>query len=208
MLVENETRRLTEFINSLPDATSACRLWTEKVIAWNRAIELLTGVPAQISWGKAILIMPFTLYGERRPDPWSILSGMRTMKVPCSTRSFTGTGEIRGRKFHRTPWRRNRHAHWAVAAPLYDTKGTVYRSRIESIPGHILPENRAEAILRKNEDLSQLNEELQASGRRAPAEISMNWRQRNTSCGTPKPISIRPSTLRRSEAGNMNLSTR
>ena len=59
-------RRLYDIINFLPDATFA--IDTEgRVIAWNRAIEEMTGVPACDILGKGNYEYAFPFYGERRP---------------------------------------------------------------------------------------------------------------------------------------------
>ncbi len=58
--------RLAELINFLPDAAFALNV-QGKVIAWNQAMEQLTGLPAKsvINQGDYIYALPF--YGERRP---------------------------------------------------------------------------------------------------------------------------------------------
>jgi PAS domain S-box-containing protein len=59
-------RRLADIINFLPDATLVIDS-VGKVIAWNRAIEEMTGIPADqmIGRGNHEYALPF--YGERRP---------------------------------------------------------------------------------------------------------------------------------------------
>lgn len=59
-------KRLIDIIDFLPDATFAIDK-EGKVIAWNRAIEELTGVPAADMLGKGDYEYAIPLYGHRRP---------------------------------------------------------------------------------------------------------------------------------------------
>ena len=61
-----ERRRLNRIIDFLPDATMAIDL-EGKVIAWNRAIEQMTGVKAQDMLRKGDYEYAIPFYGERRP---------------------------------------------------------------------------------------------------------------------------------------------
>ena len=64
-LFESE-KRLTDIINFLPDPTFAIDR-DGRVIAWNRAIEDLTGIPAAGMVGKGNYEYAIPFYGERRP---------------------------------------------------------------------------------------------------------------------------------------------
>jgi PAS domain S-box-containing protein len=59
-------KRLTDIINFLPDATFAIDR-EGKVIAWNRAIEEVTGIPAEEMLGKGDHEYAIPFYGHRRP---------------------------------------------------------------------------------------------------------------------------------------------
>ena len=59
-------RRLTDIINFLPDATLVID-GEGRVIAWNRAMEEMTGIPAQEMLGKGDYEYALPFYGERRP---------------------------------------------------------------------------------------------------------------------------------------------
>ena len=59
-------RRLEDIINFLPDATFAID-YDGRVIAWNRAIEEMTGVRAEEMLGKNNYEYAIPFYGERRP---------------------------------------------------------------------------------------------------------------------------------------------
>ena len=64
-LVESE-QRLADIINFLPDATFAIDT-TGVVIAWNRAIENMTGIPADDMLGKGDHEYAIPFYDDRRP---------------------------------------------------------------------------------------------------------------------------------------------
>ena len=64
-LLESE-RQLTEIIQFLPDATMVINLKSE-VVAWNHAMEELTGVKAEDMLGKGNYEYALPFYGERRP---------------------------------------------------------------------------------------------------------------------------------------------
>lgn len=59
-------RRLADIINFLPDATFVIDK-TGKVIAWNRAIEVMTGIAAGEMLGKGNYEYALPFYGERQP---------------------------------------------------------------------------------------------------------------------------------------------
>jgi PAS domain S-box-containing protein len=65
-LAKDTERRLHDIINFLPDATFA--IDTEgKIIAWNHAIEEMTGVPSRDMLGKGNYEYSIPFYGMRRP---------------------------------------------------------------------------------------------------------------------------------------------
>jgi PAS domain S-box-containing protein len=59
-------QHLSQIINFLPDATMVIDL-EGKIIAWNRAIEDLTGVKAEYMLGKGDYEYAIPFYGKRRP---------------------------------------------------------------------------------------------------------------------------------------------
>jgi PAS domain S-box-containing protein len=64
--VQESERRLADIINFLPDATLVVD-GQSRVIAWNRAIEKMTGVPAEQMLGKGDHEYAIPFYGARRP---------------------------------------------------------------------------------------------------------------------------------------------
>ena len=64
--LRDSEQRLAQTINFLPDATMVIDL-EGKVIAWNQAIENMTGIKAQDMLGKGNYEYAIPFYGERRP---------------------------------------------------------------------------------------------------------------------------------------------
>ncbi|MFA6225658.1 MAG: PAS domain S-box protein [Methanoregula sp.] len=60
-------QRLSDIIDFLPDATFAIDT-NGRVIAWNKAIEEMTGIPARNILGKDNYEYSLPFYGERRPE--------------------------------------------------------------------------------------------------------------------------------------------
>ncbi len=64
--IQKSQNRLTEIINFLPDAIIVIDR-TQKVIAWNKAMENLTGIPALEMLGKGDYEYAVPFYGKKRP---------------------------------------------------------------------------------------------------------------------------------------------
>ena len=77
-------RRLTDIIEFLPDATLVIDK-DGKVIAWNRAIESMTGVRSEEMLGKGNYEYALPFYGERKP----ILIDLALHPVPERERTYT-----------------------------------------------------------------------------------------------------------------------
>jgi PAS domain S-box-containing protein len=129
--IRDHERREADIINFLPDASFAIDI-NGAVIAWNRAMEKMTGVPSSDILGKDNYEYAIPFYHERRPilidlvikdDP--ITAG----KYPAITRDGnTLFSEILIPHFNNGKGA----ALWFTASPLYDTRGTVVGA-IESI---------------------------------------------------------------------------
>ncbi|MCX6699897.1 MAG: PAS domain S-box protein [Methanomicrobiales archaeon] len=141
-------KRTAEIIEFLPDATFAIN--TEGVvIAWNRAMEIMTGVEKEKVLNKGNYEYSLPFYGERRPvlidlvlDPDEKVSG----KYPFIWKEGTNTiSEISIPHFHD-----GRGAYlWFTASPLYNSQG-VLSGAIESIRD-ITEQKRAEDALVESE---------------------------------------------------------
>lgn len=124
-------KRLTDMIDFLPDATLAIDR-EGRVIAWNRAIEDMTGISKEKMIGRGDYEYALPLYGQRRPilvdlvlhpdaytdADYSFLhrAGDNLIAEP------TAPTTVAGKKLYL----------WAKASPLFDTQGQIIGA-IESI---------------------------------------------------------------------------
>ncbi len=141
-------KRTAEIIEFLPDATFAIN--TEGVvIAWNRAMEIMTGLEKEKVLNKGNYEYSLPFYGERRPilidlvlNPDEMVAG----KYPFIRKEGNNTiSEISIPHFHD-----GRGAYlWFTASPLYNSQG-VLSGAIESIRD-ITEQKRAEDALVESE---------------------------------------------------------
>jgi len=156
-LRESEQRWM-DIIDFLPDATMAIDL-EGKIIAWNRAMEEMTGVTAKDMMGKGNYEYVIPFYGIRRPvlvdlvlEPdqkierhYSILKKEKDLViveawVPC----------LKGRQAYL----------WGKASPFYDGKGNIVGA-IESIRDITERKNDEEILRKREKDLELKRGELQ-----------------------------------------------
>ncbi len=127
-LKESE-QRLSEIIDFLPDATFAIDR-EGKVIAWNRAIQELFGVPSNAMLGKGNYEYSLPIYGVRRPMLIDLIAASEqemkqnyhTIKREGKVLMAEATTVLRGKRLHL----------WGRAVPLYNSKGDI-AGAIESI---------------------------------------------------------------------------
>ncbi|MDD1687728.1 PAS domain S-box protein [Methanoregula sp.] len=146
--IHDHERRESDIINFLPDATFAIDM-SGHIIAWNRAMERMTGVNAPAVMGKGDYEYAIPFYHERRPilidlvlrnDPADphypfIKRDGKTLFSEITIPHFNnGTGA----------------ALWFTASPLYDMQGTVVGA-IESIRD-ITDQKRIEEALRESKE--------------------------------------------------------
>ncbi|MDD4136903.1 MAG: response regulator, partial [Methanoregula sp.] len=129
LLVESEKRR-ADIINFLPDATFAIDR-EGRVIAWNRAIEEMSGVPATEMLGKGDHDYSVPFHGERRP----ILIDMIFAPDEVLAQHYTHFSRDRGILTADTVLpdvNGRRRTLMATASPLYNRQGEI-AGAIESI---------------------------------------------------------------------------
>ena len=129
--IQEHERREADIINFLPDATFAID-HGGVVIAWNRAIEKLTGVKPEDIVGKGDYEYAIPFYNERRPILIDLVikdDPVTAAKYPSIKREGTKlTSEI-----HLPQFNNGQGADfWFTASPLYDIQGNVVGA-IESI---------------------------------------------------------------------------
>ena len=140
-------RRLSEIIDFLPDPTFVIDS-EGRVIAWNRAIEEMTGVEAEAILGKGNYEYSLPFYGLRRPLLIDLvfLSDAEIEEKYSPLRREAGVVIA---ETHIPSFRGKEVFLWGKASPIYDEKGKVVGA-IESIRD-ITDAKRAENALRESE---------------------------------------------------------
>jgi len=151
-------QRLSDIIEFLPDATFAIDRGGQ-VIAWNRAMEEMTGVKAQDMIGKGDYEYSLSFYGMRRPilidlviqTDRKIESGYSVLKKERDLLIVeTDVPQVKGRKAFL----------WAKASPLYDSRGNVVGA-IESIRDITDRKLAEEAVQKRGKELEIKTQELE-----------------------------------------------
>jgi len=151
-----ESKRLLDnIINFLPDAFMVIDS-KGKVLAWNRAMEKLTGMPAENIVGKGDYEYSIPFYGKRRPILIDlVLASEGTLKQSYSTISRSGytiTGEIFVPGFgDGGAWL------WGIATLLYNSQGEIIGA-IESIRDITQRKRMEDALVTQTEYLTMLLE--------------------------------------------------
>lgn len=123
-------RRLANIIDFLPDATFAIDR-NGKVIAWNRAIEDMSGVPASQVLGQGDYAYATPFHGEARPVLIDLIFGDDTL----IEKHYSSVRRQRTQLIAESSdvmLRGGKATIWIVAAPLYDSDGHLVGA-IESI---------------------------------------------------------------------------
>lgn len=128
--VENELRQaqrhLQDFIEFLPDPTFAID-HDGKVTIWNRALELLTGIPKEIMIGQGNLAHSIPFWGERRATLADLLLwGELSQHIDGPYEELAWEGESMFAECFVPALNKGRGAHvWLKAAPMYDQAGKI-----------------------------------------------------------------------------------
>jgi PAS domain S-box-containing protein len=157
--LQESQRRLADIIDFLPDATFAIDL-RGKVIAWNRAIEEMTGVDVENMLGKGDFAYAVPFYGEKRPMMIDIVL-KPNKKIELSYDSLVKKEQDILLLEHWVPKLKGARAFlWGKASPLYDSKGNTVGA-IESIRDVTDRKRAEEALKKREEDLALKTRELE-----------------------------------------------
>jgi PAS domain S-box-containing protein len=152
-------RRLADIIDFLPDATLAVDL-QGKIIAWNHAIEEMTGVKAEEIIGKGGYEYAVPFYGEKRP----ILIDLVLKPDKKIEQSYYSFLEKQKELLIVETWvpclKGGKAFLWAKASPLYDSKGDIVGA-IESIRDITARKHAEEALGKREMELEAKTHELE-----------------------------------------------
>jgi PAS domain S-box-containing protein len=148
-------RELADIISFLPDAT----LVIDKngtVLAWNRAMEKMTGVPAEQMIGKANYEYALPFYHERRPITADLVLH-DDPKVVAKYTIMNKEGSTLFSEIFIPHFNKGKGAYlWFIASPLYDEDGNV-SGAIESIRDITDQKQAEEALHKANKQLNLLS---------------------------------------------------
>ena len=139
-------QRLSDIIDFLPDATFAIDR-NGNVIAWNRAIEEMTGVEAEIMLGKNNYEYALPFYSTRRPILIDLVF-ISDKEIEKKYHFIQKDGDVLLSEAD-VPLKGENHTLWGKASPLYDSRGNIVGA-IESIRD-ITDRKQAEEVLKKRE---------------------------------------------------------
>ena len=140
-------------IDFLPDATFVIDL-DGRVIAWNKAMEVLTGVPAGSMLGKGKYEYAVPFYGEQKPMLANLIF-MPEVEVEKRYDAVERIGDTLVVDIFIPDFRPGGVFFWAKASPLYDPQGNV-TGAIETIRD-ITDRKRAEQeIIRSHRSLADI----------------------------------------------------
>ena len=147
------SRQMAEIIDFLPDATLVIDI-EEKVIAWNRAMEALTGVPAEEMLGKGRYEYAVPFYGVQKPILANLIF-MADAEIKERYDTVERIGDNLVVDIFVPGFRPGGAVLWAKASPLYDQDGNVVAA-IETIRD-ITDRKRAEQeIVRSRRSLADI----------------------------------------------------
>jgi len=170
-----ESRQLfSDIISFLPDPTYVIDR-EGKVIAWNRALEELSGIPAGAMLGKGDFEYSIWQYGKRRPalinlvqDPDQDAARMNYLKIRREGTSVVAETQVTLQSGRRVVLS-------LVASPLYDGKGTI-TGAIESMRDITQIKETEAELARLNENLETIIHERTRS---LQEEVAQRMRAEN-----------------------------
>lgn len=148
-ITDIESVRPVEIIDFIPDAILAIDL-SGKVIAWNRAMEDLTGILARDILGKGNYEHAIPFYGTRRPTLVDLVL-KPDAKIEAEYRNLQRDGTSISGEAQIFSFRDGGSYTWGKATPLYDSTGNIIGA-IESIRD-ITERKQMEEDLRRSREM-------------------------------------------------------
>ncbi len=147
--IQQSRRTLQQIIEFLPDATFVIDA-EKKVIAWNLALEEMTGVTKDDILGKGDYAYSVPFYGEKRPIMIDLIS-VRNPDIECRYDFIERQGDTLYSEVFLPSLYGGRGAFVSVkASPLFDEEG-MFNGAIESVRD-ITANKRAQEEVRKSEE--------------------------------------------------------
>jgi len=129
--LEDANRQLADIIEFLPDATFIMDR-DKKIIAWNRAVEEMTGVPKAEMIGKDRTYGAVPFYGHRRPFLMDLVD-KDDAEISVLYRNLSRKGTVIQAEVFTPALYHGRGAYvWVAASPLFDREGRIVGA-IESV---------------------------------------------------------------------------
>lgn len=151
--LRNSRQLLADIFEFLPDATFVID-HNMKIIAWNQAMELMTGVTKAEIIGQGDYAYSLPFYGERRKLMIDLLD-MSDEELHNHYSMITRQGQILIAEFFCPVLNNGKGAYlWGVAAPLYNLEGKRIGS-IESIRDVSERDKMEKDLIRSNQELEQ-----------------------------------------------------
>ncbi len=146
-------RELEEIIDFLPDATIVIDK-DGKVIAWNNAMEKLTGVPAKEMLGKGDYEYGIPFYKKRRPILANLVF-LPEAEIREKYDSIERTGDTLVVDIFLPDFRPGGVFLWAKASPLYDPQGNVIGA-IETVRDITVRKRAEQELIRSQRSLADI----------------------------------------------------
>ncbi len=147
------TRKMSEIIDFLPDATFVIDL-EGKVIAWNKAMETVTGVPAESMLGKGNYEYALPFYKERKPMLANLIF-MPEVEIEKRYDTIERIGDTLIVDIFIEDFQPGGVFFWAKASPLYDPQGNV-TGAIETIRDITIRKRAEQEIVRSKRSLADI----------------------------------------------------
>jgi len=147
------TRKMSEIIDFLPDATFVIDL-EGKVIAWNKAMEVVTRVPAESMLGKGKYEYAVPFYKERKPMLANLIF-MPEVEIEKRYDTIERIGDTLVVDIFIEDFQPGGVFFWAKASPLYDPQGNV-TGAIETIRDITIRKRAEQEIVRSKRSLADI----------------------------------------------------